>query len=131
MKKIIITFAGVCLLTALTGFAAEGKEEGKKERGRPQAGQFGGRAFGMMVAPEVAQKLNLTEEQKKKAAEISQKFMPQMAEIRKQMMEEFRAVLTDEQKKTLDEAMEQMRQRFQQGAGKGEGRRGGGEGEKK
>jgi Spy/CpxP family protein refolding chaperone len=126
MKKIIITLASVCLLTALTGFA----EEGKKERAKPQPGQFAGRAFGGIVGPEVAQKLNLTDDQKQKAAEISQKFMPQMAEIRKQMMEELRAILTDEQKKTLDEAMEQMRQRFQQGAGKGEGkggRRSGGE----
>ncbi len=117
MKKIII-LAGVCLLASLTSFA----EEEKKERARPQAGQFGGRALGGIVGPEVAQKLNLTEEQKQKAAAISRKFMPQMAEIRKQMMEELRAILTDDQKKTLDEAMEQMRQRFQQGAGKGGGK---------
>ena len=122
MNRIIIAVASACLLAALTGFA----EEGKKERAKPQPGQFAGRALGMMVGPGVAEKLNLTEEQKKKAAEVSQKYMPQLAELRKKMMDEFRSVLTDEQKKTLDEAAEQMRQRFQQGEGKG-GRRPGGE----
>jgi Spy/CpxP family protein refolding chaperone len=123
MKKLIFTFAAVCLLAALACFA----QEEKKERPRPQGGQFGGRALGMMIGPPgVAEKLNLTEEQKRKAAEVSQKYMPQLAELRKKMMEEFRSVLTEEQKKTLDEAAEQMRQRFQQGEGKG-GRRPGGE----
>jgi vacuolar-type H+-ATPase subunit D/Vma8 len=72
----------------------------------------------------------LDDKQKQKALEIAQKYRPQLEEIRKKMIEEFRGILNDEQKKRMDEGLEQLRQRFQQGRGEG-GRKPAGAGDKK
>jgi Spy/CpxP family protein refolding chaperone len=71
----------------------------------------------MGLPPQALEKIGLTDEQKQKAAEIFQKYRPQLEEITNKMREEFRALLTDEQKKKWDEAREEMRQRFGQGRG--------------
>ncbi|MFA6565090.1 MAG: hypothetical protein WCV00_24510 [Verrucomicrobiia bacterium] len=88
----------------------------KRERA---GGPTGSRMLGFFGLSGQGEKLNLTDEQKKKAMEIAQKHRPQLEEIHKKMLEEFRGILTDEQKKKVDEVMEQMRHRFQQGRGEG------------
>lgn len=114
MKTLITVLIATFLLTTL---AVQGQDAPKPERPGAAAG---GRPFGMYgLPPQIGEKLNLTDEQKKTLMEIGQKYRPQFEELRKQMMGEFRSILTDEQKKTLDESIEQMRQRFQQGRGEG------------
>lgn len=132
MKKLTVTLTATFLLAVLAVWAQDAP---KRERG----GSGGGRPFGMFGLPQqIGEKLNLTDDQKQKAMEIGQKYRPQLEEIRKKMMEELRGILTDEQKKTVDEATEQMRQRFQQGRGEsgrppreGGERKAGGEREKR
>lgn len=119
MKKLTAILIATCLLASLAVWAQDAP---KRERGGPRdpGGPGAGRAFGMFgLPPQVGEKIKLTDDQKQKAMEIVQKYRPQLEEIRKKMMEEFRGLLNDEQKKTLNEAVEQARQRFQQGRGEG------------
>ena len=103
----------IALLTAAFLLAAPAiRAQDAPKRERPN------RSFGMFGLPQqISEKLSLTDEQKKKAREIMDKYRPQLEEVRKKMMEEFRGTLTDEQKKTMDTAIEQLRQRAQQGRG--------------
>lgn len=119
MKTLTAVLAAIFLLAAPTVWAQDAP---KRERGGPggAGGPTGNRMLGFFgLSGQVGEKLDLTDEQKKRAMEIAQKHRPQLEEIRKKMMEEFRSILTDEQKKKVDEAMEQMRQRLQQGRGEG------------
>jgi len=114
MKTVTAILTAGFLLAATAVWAQDAP---KRER---SAGPGGSRAFGLFgMPPQMGEKLNLSDEQKQKAMEIGQKYRPQLEEIRKKMMEEFRGILNDEQKKKMDEATEQMRQRFQQGRGEG------------
>ncbi|MCX6911319.1 MAG: hypothetical protein NTY01_25200 [Verrucomicrobia bacterium] len=133
MKTLTAILTATFLLAATAVWAQDAP---KRER---PGGPGGSRAFSLFgMPPQMGEKLNLSDEQKQKAMEIGQKYRPQLEEIRKKMMEEFRGILNDEQKKKMDEAAEQMRQRFQQGRGEGgrpqrEGgeRKPGGDGDKK
>ncbi|MCX7825662.1 MAG: hypothetical protein N2689_08885 [Verrucomicrobiae bacterium] len=122
MKKMLTALTMTCLLTA---WAVCAQEQPRRGPGGPGIGPAG-RGLGMMgLPPQVMEKLGLTDEQKQKAMELGQKYRPQLEEIMKKMREEFRAILTDDQKKKLDEAVEETRQRFSQGRGgaeKGAGR---------
>ncbi|MBI5686584.1 MAG: hypothetical protein HZC54_16065 [Verrucomicrobia bacterium] len=113
MRTVAAILTATFLLAAVAVWA---QDPPKRERGGPAANRTLG-FFGL--SGQMGEKLNLTDEQKKKATEIAQKFRPQLEEIRKKMMEDFRGILTDEQKKKVDEVMEQMRHRFQQGRGEG------------
>ncbi|MCX6901121.1 MAG: hypothetical protein NT105_20800 [Verrucomicrobia bacterium] len=132
MKTVAAILTAIFLLAATAVWAQDAP---KRERGGPG----GSRAFGLFgMPPQMGEKLNLSDEQKQKATNIRQKYRPQLEEIYKKMMEEFRGILNDEQKKTLDEAVKQMHQRSQQGRGEGgrpprEGgeRKPGGDGDKK
>lgn len=116
------------ILTAIFLFATARAEDTPK-RERP-GGPTGSRTLGFFgLSGQMGEKLNLTDEQKKKAMEIAQKYRPQLEEIRKKMMEDLRGILTDEQKKKVDGLMEQMRHRFQQGRSEG-GRKPGGDDKK-
>ena len=110
MRKLLTALTMTCLLMA---FAVCAQEEPKRGPGAGPAGRGGM----MGLPPQIMEKLGLTDEQKQKAGEIRQKYAPQLEELFKKMTEEFRALLTDEQKKKLDEAREEMRQRFGQGRG--------------
>lgn len=114
MKTLTAILTASLLLAATTVWAQDAP---KRERGGAAGG---GRAFGLFgMPPQMGEKLSLSDEQKQKAMEIGQKYRPQLEEIRKKMVEEFRGILNDEQKKKLDEGLEQLRQRFQQGRGEG------------
>lgn len=108
MKRLTGILTAALLLAAL-GVGAQDAPKRERASGRSLA-MFG-------LPPQLGDKLKLTDDQKQKAAEVAKKHRPQLEEIRKQMMEEFRGVLTDEQRKILDDAIEQMRKRFQQGRG--------------
>lgn len=124
MKTTIAILTAAFLLATTVAWAQDAP---KRER---PGGPGGNRALGFFgLSGQMGERLNLTDEQKKQAAEIAQKYRPQLEEIRKKMMDEFRGILNDEQKKKVDDAMEQLRQRFQQG--RGEGGRPGREGERK
>jgi Spy/CpxP family protein refolding chaperone len=115
MKTLTAILVGAFLLTMPAIWAQDAP---KRERPGGPGGPAGNRMLGFFgLSGQMGEKLNLTDEQKKKAMEIAQQYRPQLEEIRKKMMENFRGILTDEQKKKVDEAMEQMRQRFQQGRG--------------
>lgn len=124
MKTLTAMLAATFLLAAPIAWAQDAPK-----RERPGGGPGGTRMLGLLGLPgQISEKLNLTDEQKQKAMEIGQKYRPQLEDIRKKMMEEFRGILNDEQKKKVDEFTEQMRQRFQQGRGE---RKPGGDGDKK
>jgi Spy/CpxP family protein refolding chaperone len=112
MKKLSIILA-ITLLLAATGAWAQ--DAPKRERNVPA-----GRTLGIFgLPPQLGDKLKLTDEQKLKVTEVAKKYRPQLEEIRKQMMEEFRGILTDEQKKTLDDTIERMRKRTPPARGEG------------
>lgn len=118
MNRLTALLTATCLLTSL---AAWGQDTPKRERSgsRNVSAPVAGRTLGVFGLPsQVGEKMKLTNDQKQKAMEIAQKYRPQLEEIRKKMLDDFRCILTDEQKKTLDEAVEQRR-RSQQGRGEG------------
>jgi Spy/CpxP family protein refolding chaperone len=124
MKTATASLTATLLLAATAVWAQDAP---KRDRGGPG----GSRPFGLFGMPaQMGEKLNLDDKQKQKALEIAQKYRPQLEEIRKKMIEEFRGILNDEQKKRMDEGLEQLRQRFQQGRGEG-GRKPAGAGDKK
>lgn len=117
MNRLTAWLTATCLLTSL---AVWGQDTPKRERSgsRDVSAQVAGRTIGMFgLPPQVGDKLKLTNDQKMKALEIAQKYRPQLEEIRKKMLDEFRGILTDEQKKPLDEAIAQRNRRLQQGRG--------------
>lgn len=119
MNRLTALLTAACLLTSL---AAWGQDTPKRERSgtRDVSAQTAGRTIGMFgLPPQVGEKLKLTNDQKMKAMEIVQKYRPQLEEIRKNMLDELRVILTDEQKKPLDEAIAQRNRRLQQGRGEG------------
>lgn len=122
MKRLMALLT-TALLLAATGAGAQDTPKRERAGGRPLA-MFG-------LPPQLGDKLKLTDDQKQKAAEVAKKYRPQLEDIRKQMVEEFRGILTDEQKKTLDDAIEQMRKRLQQGRGENRRPPGGDGGERK
>lgn len=117
MKRLTALLTATCLLASLAVWA---QDTPKRERSgsRDASSPAAGRSFGMFgLPPQVGEKMKLTNDQKQKAMEIAQKYRPQLEEIRKKMLDDFRGILTDEQKKTLDEAIEQRHRRSQQGRG--------------
>ncbi|MFA5192989.1 MAG: hypothetical protein WC740_19955 [Verrucomicrobiia bacterium] len=117
MNRLTALLTAACLLTSLSVWA---QDPPKRERNgsRNVSAPAAGRTLGMFGLPsQVGEKMKLTNDQKQKAMQIAQKYRPQLEEIRKKMLDDFRCILTDEQKKTLDEAIEQRHRRSQQGRG--------------
>jgi biopolymer transport protein ExbB/TolQ len=76
-----------------------------------------------LLPPRVLEELNLTADQQKAYDALNAEFRTKaeaVRELRKNSVEKFKALLTEEQKKSLEEAMEEARERFE---GRG-GRRG-------
>ena len=127
--RLMMIAVSALLMMGLSAFAQEAQQG-------PPPGEGGQRRGGMMGTPEqraarLAERLNLTDDQKAKVQKIyedSQKDMQNMQgasrEDRMAKMQEVngkvREVLNDEQKKKFDEMQQQMRQRGPGGQG-GEG----------
>ena len=109
MKRLTAILIAALVLAALGAGAQDTPPKKERIPGRPT------NLFGL--PPQIGDKLKLTDEQKQRTLEVARKYRPQIEDIRNQMMEEFRALLTDDQKKTLDDALEQMRKRQQQARG--------------
>ncbi|MGC4043677.1 MAG: hypothetical protein QM758_07705 [Armatimonas sp.] len=133
---IVVALAAAFTLTA-TALVAVAQGPGGPGGGRPGGGGGGGRmggGGGRGGGMRMYEQLGLKPEQKTKIEALVKKHREQSMALRKKQTDEIKAILTPEQRKKLDQQMEQMRQRFGGGpggggpGGPGGGRPGGGGG---
>ena len=84
---------------------------GRGERRGPPANPLAAMAMGDRIKDRIAEKLQLTDEQRDKLEHLGRAYRAQQREVAKKHLEEMRAVLTSEQQQKVD----QWKQHFQHG----------------
>ena len=105
MKKSLIILAALALIGAATVRAEEASPSTKPAH---PAGGPGGPRMHMegLLPPNMAEQLALTDAQKTTLAELDKQYAKDRADLHKKFMDQFKALLTDEQKQKLEKMRE-------------------------